>query len=104
MEKLNAVHVDETVSGVRALLEVLNKRLQEVEERAIALENAGRPLDRSERIEMESLILARVNLLSAVQSASEVLQWVKVLAAKDPEGNELECVRTLPQLQIKELH
>lgn len=43
---------------------------------------------------------ARIALLSGIASVDEVLAWVHLLAAKDPEGNELDCVRALPQVRV----
>lgn len=104
MQLLCVKDVDNAVSSMEALQQVLYSSLEDVEKKILVAEAMNRRLTRDERAELEGMKLARANLLSGIQSIQEVLQWVNALAAKDAEGDAPQSTRHLPYLQIKELN
>ncbi|QAU33474.1 hypothetical protein [Janthinobacterium sp. 17J80-10] len=99
MEKMRVRHTDDAVSGIGALREILVNELTNIESLiALAVEND--PEIETDPLILEAYQRLRTSLISGVVSADEVLGWVHALAEKDPEGNELECVRRLPQVNI----
>ncbi len=99
MEKMRVRHTDDAVSGVRALREILVNELANIES-LIAMSAADDPDTETDPLILEAYSRLRTSLISGVVSADEVLGWVHALAEKDPEGNELECVRRLPDVNI----
>jgi hypothetical protein len=101
---MHTMEVDATeniVAGIIALREALASDLDEMEQR---LHEAGQTLiinSESEPGELPEVFQrARTGLLSGLASVDEVLAWVRVYAPKDSEGNELECVRLLPRVDV----
>ncbi len=102
MGTLHARDVDDAVSSMRVLEETLYEDLDYVEMSLSALAAAPRQ-DSDDIEEVHVLRVTRAALLSGLQSIHEVLQWVKIKAATDAEGNELEILRKLPQLEVKDI-
>lgn len=99
MEKMRVRHTDDAVSGVTALREILVNELANIEA-LICLSSQDDPGIEADPLLLEAYSRLRTSLISGVVSADEVLGWVHALAEKDPEGNELECVRQLPDVNI----
>lgn len=100
MEKMRVRHTDDAVSGVGALREILVNELANIES-LIAFATESEPDIEADPLILEAYHRLRTSLISGVVSADEVLGWVHALAEKDPEGNELECVRRLPNVNIQ---
>jgi hypothetical protein len=97
MSKMRVRDTDEVVSGVIALRMALLDELNSVESllnSVDAMQELG--LDGENRPALEELQRIRAKLHSGLVSVHEILGWVRTLAARDPEGNELECVQSLP--------
>lgn len=95
MEKMRVLDTDDAVSGVMALREILSAELDRVE-RLIARRRQSSHVDADDMEQIQDYERLRTSLHSGIASANEVLGWVRVLAPKDPDGNELDCVRSLP--------
>ncbi|MGV3653504.1 MAG: hypothetical protein ACO1N5_04740 [Noviherbaspirillum sp.] len=99
MSKMRVRDTDEAVSGVIALRMALLDELNSVESllnSVDAMHELG--LDGENRPAMEELQRIRAKLHSGLISVQETLGWVRTLASRDPEGNELECVQSLPSV------
>jgi hypothetical protein len=101
---MHTMEVDATqniVAGITALREALISDLDEMEQR---LQESGQSLTINSGAEPgelpEVFQRARTGLLSGLASVDEVLAWVRVYAPKDVDGNELECVRSLPRVDV----
>jgi hypothetical protein len=97
MSKMRVHDTDDAVAGVIALRMALLDELNSVE----SLLNSVHELpefdfDGENRPALEELQRIRTKLHSGLISVHEILGWVRTLAARDPEGNELECVQSLP--------
>lgn len=99
MEKMRVRHTDDAVTGVTALREILANELANIEA-LIAIATEANAVSDDDPIVLEAYHRLRTSLLSGIISVDEVLGWVHALAEKDPEGNELECVRRLPNVNI----
>jgi len=99
MEKMRVRHTDDAVSSVSALREILVNELANIES-LIALSTDNDPAIATDPLILQAYHRLRTSLISGVVSADEVLGWVHALAEKDPDGNELECVRRLPHVNI----
>lgn len=103
---LSVRDTDDAVSSMMALRNVLSADLADVERLMhrplqIPTEDDESEEDAIEGQEpLEVYQRARSALLSGIASIDEVLAWVHLVAAKDPEGNELDCVRTLPFVRV----
>lgn len=99
MEKMRVRHTDDAVSGVNALREILVNELANIETliRLAIQTDCGIQED---RIVLEAYGRLRTSLISGIISSDEVLGWVHALAEKDPDGNELECVKRLPHINV----
>lgn len=101
MDTLSAGVTDDAVSSLLKLREMLMKQLAKVED----LQQHSQRSTQGELIEYEGpsafeINQARTSVLSGLASIEETLSWVRFLAVKDSKGDELECVRTLPDLSI----
>ncbi|MEN3295575.1 MAG: hypothetical protein V7642_4828 [Burkholderiales bacterium] len=100
MEKMSIHDTDDAVTSVTALREVLSAELTAIErlvqkvDHSSAKNNAGQPDDL-----IETYRRVRTSLLSGLASVDEVLGWVRVLAPKDADGNEMDSVRSLPRVR-----
>lgn len=102
MGSLPARNVDDAVSGVKALEQTLYQDLDHVETELAALEAAPHAYSGDVQ-DVHVLRVTRAALLSGLQSIHEVLQWVKIKADTDLQGNELEIIRKLPELHVRDL-
>lgn len=101
MEKMTVQETDDAVSGVLALRKALDSELSTIERLIQRVDRNPGPSAAMETAEvLETYRRVRTILLSALASADEVLGWVRVLAVRDPEGNELDCVRSLPMVSV----
>jgi hypothetical protein len=99
MERMTVHDTDDAVTSVTALREVLYAELSTIERMVRKVTNSPDAADRGDTDEIiETYQSLRTSLLSGIASVDEVLGWVRVLAPKDPEGNELDCVRSLPYM------
>jgi hypothetical protein len=99
MEKMSIHDTDDAVTSVTALREVLTAELTAIE-RLVQRVDRSTPSGRTETDDMiETYCRIRTSLLSGLASVDEVLGWVRVLAPKDAEGNEMDSVRSLPYVK-----
>lgn len=105
MEKMRVNDTDDAVSGVLALREILCSELVIVER---LINRTDQTLAREKNDETEQILetyeRVRTGLLSGLASVDEVLGWVRMLAPTDPDGNELDCVRSLPHVNVLPKH
>lgn len=103
MANISVRAADDAVSGIYALKDSLTNDLDDVLQRIEELKHscAAPEFVRQEIVIYET---ARTALLSALASINEVLSWVRLAAVKDSEGNELPCVRSLPQVIVQRVH
>ncbi|WP_019142876.1 hypothetical protein [Noviherbaspirillum massiliense] len=106
---LSVQDTDDAVSSMMALRGILTSDLEDVERllrRTLQIPGNGAEAE-GEEMEGEKPLevyqRARTTLLSGIASIDEVLAWVHLVAAKDPEGNELDCVRSLPSMTVSRL-
>lgn len=99
MEKMRVRHTDDAVSGVTALREILAVELASIETLIGIAAQTGSDQE-EDRIILEAYSRLRTSLISGIISADEVLGWVHALAERDPDGNELECVKHLPHINV----
>jgi hypothetical protein len=100
MERMSVHDTDDAVTSVTALREVLYSELSTIERMVKKVNTAPDADGRADAKEIiETYQRLRTSLLSGIASVDEVLGWVRVLAPKDPEGNELDCVRSLPHMR-----
>jgi hypothetical protein len=100
--KMLVCDTDDAVSGVLGLRQALVTELSTIEqliETVRSTPDAG-PEPTAE-VSLEVYCLIRTNLLSALAGVTEILGWVRLFAEKDPEGNELESVKSLPYLSLR---
>lgn len=90
----------DAVSSMTALRDALSADLAATEQHLRELEEAAGEQPDAELEEIVIFQRARTALLSGLASVEEVLGWVHLMAEKDPQGNELEAVRSLPSLHI----
>jgi hypothetical protein len=99
MERMTVHDTDDAVTSVTALREVLYAELSTIERMVQKVTTSPEDASRADTEEIiETYQRLRTSLLSGIASVDEVLGWVRVLAPKDPEGNELDCVRSLPYM------
>lgn len=99
MEKMSIHDTDDAVTSVTALREVLTAELTAIERLVQRGDRAGANGKSETDDLMETYCRVRTSLLSGLASVDEVLGWVRVLAPKDAEGNEMDCVRSLPYVK-----
>jgi len=91
---------DDAVSGVMALRQVLSSELGTIERLIRRADKTPAAGNEEAQELMDTYDRVRTSLLSGLASVDEVLGWVHMLAEKDSDGNELECVRTLPYVNV----
>ena len=97
MNKLSIDVTDNAVSSLLVLRDVMNKQLVKIENLLQESMKDGSDLS-GICVSIEDISEARTGILSGIASITETLSWVRFMAVKDFEGNELECVRTLPNI------
>jgi len=103
MQKMRVKDTDDAVAGVTALREILVAELATIDRLIRKCEHGADADDHRDGEGAQVLATyqrVRTSLLSGLASIDEVLGWVHMLAEKDPEGNELDCVRALPTVNI----
>jgi len=100
MGNLSVRDTDDAVSGIIALQEILSTDLHDVESNLRRIERASATGAAAGADEVMVYRTARTALLSGLASIHEVLGWVHLMAEKDPEGNDLDCVRSLPEVTV----
>ncbi len=100
MERMRLQDTDDAVSGVLALRQLLTSELGTVERLIRRVDKNPDPGNEETRELMDTYDRVRTSLLSGLASVDEVLGWVHMLAEKDSEGNEPECVRSLPYVNV----
>jgi len=99
MSNLSAGVTDDAVSSLLVLRELLVNQLATVENvLRESQDSTHEELIEHEGPSAHEINQARTSVLSGLASIEETLSWVRFLAVKDPKGNELECVRDLPDL------
>jgi hypothetical protein len=101
MGTLNVRDTDDAVSSMRALRKVLTQDLDEIVSRLEYIDQFISPDDEEGAQEIIVYQTARTALLSGLASIDEVLAWIRLAAAKDNDGNELECVKALPEMPVQ---
>jgi hypothetical protein len=101
MERLRIHDTDDAVSGLMALRKVLSVELGKIEK----LTEEGETFVTIDALDetafsVEECKQIRAAILSALASVDELFGWVRLLAEKDVEGNDLECTRSLPEVNI----
>jgi len=101
MDRLGVNDADDAVSGLMALQIVLSNELEKIEKLTGDSEGFAQSssLEESE-FSLEECNQVRAALLSALASVDELFGWVRLLAEKDSEGNDLDCIRSLPEVNI----
>ncbi|MEN3291445.1 MAG: hypothetical protein V7642_698 [Burkholderiales bacterium] len=100
MEKMSVHDTDDAVTSVTALREVLASELTAIERLVQKVDQSAARNDAEEPDDLiETYRRVRTSLLSGLASVDEVLGWVRVLAPKDADGNEMDCVRSLPHVR-----
>ena|SRR6478672_6367898 len=100
MERMRIQDTDDAVSGVMALRQVLSSELGTIERLIRRADKTPAAGNEEAQELMDTYDRVRTSLLSGLASVDEVLGWVHMLAEKDSDGNELECVRTLPYVNV----
>lgn len=104
MERIDLCDASDAVSSMHALRDGLTEDLDDIENRIQALVQSPLATSESGVSEMQVYSVARAALYSGLASINEVLGWVRLMAAKDAEGNVAEVVRSLPTVQVFSIH
>ncbi len=104
MKIIDLCDASNAVSSMQALREGLAEDLENIEN--CIRELAQSPLATSDSgiSEMQVYYVARAALYSGLASINEVLGWVRLMAAKDSEGNVAEVVKSLPTVPVSSIH
>ena len=104
MERMDLCDACDAVSSMQALREELSEDLDDIENRIDALAQSPLASSDSGINEMQVYCVARAALYSGLASINEVLGWVRLMAAKDSEGNVAEIVKSLPTVPVFSIH
>lgn len=104
MERMDLCDATDAVSSMQALRDELSEELDDIQKRIHEL--AQSPLANSDVgiSDMQVYCVARAALYSGLASINEVLGWVRLMAAKDAEGNVSEVVKSLPTVPVFSIH
>lgn len=104
MERMDLCDATDAVSSMQALRDELSEELDDIQKRIHEL--AQSPLAKSDVgiSDMQVYCVARAALYSGLASINEVLGWVRLMAAKDAEGNVSEVVKSLPTVPVFSIH
>lgn len=104
MERMDLCDATDAVSSMQALRDELSEELDDIQKRIHEL--AQSPLAKSDVgiSDMHVYCVARAALYSGLASINEVLGWVRLMAAKDAEGNVSEVVKSLPTVPVFSIH
>lgn len=104
MERMDLCDASDAVSSMQALRHGLTEDLDDIENRIHALAQSPLATSESGIIEIQVYYVARAALYSGLASINEVLGWVRLMAAKDPEGNVADVVKSLPTVPVFSIH
>ncbi len=104
MENMNLSDVSDAVSGMQALRDGLTAELDEIEDRINELAHSSLATSSSGMGDLRVYHVARAALYSGLASINEVLGWVRLMAAKDSDGNMATVVKSLPTVPVVSLH
>ncbi|HJV84957.1 MAG TPA: hypothetical protein VJ698_05740 [Noviherbaspirillum sp.] len=104
MERMNLGDASDAVSSMQVLREELVEDLNDIEKRIDELSQSPLAASDSGITDMQVYRVARAALYSGIASINEVLGWVRLMAAKDSDGNVAEIVKSLPTVPVFSLH
>jgi hypothetical protein len=104
MERMDLCDASDAVSSMQALREELTEELGDIEKRIYDLAQSPLATSESGISDMQVYCVARAALYSGLASINEVLGWVRLMAAKDSDGNTVEVVKSLPTVPVFSIH
>jgi len=104
MERMDLCDASDAVSSMQALREELAEDLDDIENRIHELAQSPLATSDSGINDMRVYCVARAALYSGLASINEVLGWVRLMAAKDSDGNIAEVVKSLPTVPVFSIH
>jgi hypothetical protein len=104
MEIMDLCDTSDAVSSMRALRIALTEDLDDIEMRIHELAQSPFASSESGMNDMQVYYVARAALYSGLASINEVLSWVRLIAAKDAEGNVAEVVKSIPTVPLFSIH
>ena len=104
MERMDLCNATDAVSSMQALRDELTEDLDDIEKRMHDLAQSPLVASGSGISEMQVYCVARAALYSGLASINEVLGWVRLMSAKDSEGNVSEVVKSLPTVPVFSIH
>ncbi len=104
MERMDLCDASDAVSSMHALRVELTEDLDDIENRMHELAQSSMATSDSGNNEMQVYWVARAALYSGLASINEVLGWVRLMAAKNSDGNVAEVVKTLPTVAVFSIH
>jgi hypothetical protein len=104
MEIMDLCDTNDAVSSMRALRIALTEDLDDIEMRIHELAQSPLAGSESGMNDMQVYYVARAALYSGLASINEVLGWVRLIAAKDAEGNVAEVVKSIPTVPSFSIH
>jgi hypothetical protein len=100
MERMDLCKASDAVSSMQALRALLTEDLDDIENRIQELAKSPLATSDSDISEMQVYCVARAALYSGLAGINEVLGWVRLMAAKDIDGNIAEVVKSLPTVPV----
>lgn len=104
MEIMDLCDASDAVSSMQALRVGLTEDLDDIENRIHELAQSPLATSDSGISEMQVYCVTRAALYSGLASINEVLGWVRLITAKDSEGNVAEVVKSLPTVPVFSIH
>ncbi|WP_040038987.1 hypothetical protein [Noviherbaspirillum autotrophicum] len=104
MERMDLCDASDAVSSMHVLRAELTADLDDIENRIHDLVQSPLATSDSGINDMQVYCVARAALYSGLASINEVLGWVRLMAAKDADGNMPEVVKSLPTVPVFSLH
>jgi hypothetical protein len=104
MERMDLCETSDAVSSMQTLRALLTEDLDDIENRIHELAQSPLASSDSAISEMQVYHVARAALYSGLAGINEVLGWVRMMAAKDSDGNIAEVVKSLPTVPIFSIH
>jgi len=100
MERMDLCDASAAVSSMQALRVELTEDLDDIENRIHDLAQSPLATSDSGISDMQVYCVARAALYSGLASINEVLGWVRLMAARDSDGNTAEVVKSLPTVPV----
>ena len=104
MERMDLCDASDAVSSMQALRVELTEDLDDIENRIHELAQSTLTTSDSGISEMQVYYVTRAALYSGLASINEVLGWVRLMAAKNSDGNVAEVVKSLPTVPVFSIH